>query len=281
MLIKENIAPFKYANRIVLDGVTYERLLISADDLYEVISNLLLNTENLYYFCTQKSSCNTLRDTKKFVKQLTKKGILHENLESILIGMKWDKNSININSTTFSGDLGEYLMNILIEKMDISKTLISKVSLKTSPSMPSFGNDNIFFDVKTKTLYFGEAKFYDNTAKALLEAFSSINMHMKNSVELSYITTHTKTFIAENGRTLNKIRKELEILPISQINVSSITFVISQDCYESDNYLKLLNTMMKNGSISNEYVEESIMVFLPIISKNDFLNYFEKKVKML
>ena len=159
-------------------------------------------------------------------------------------------------------------MNIVIEEFDISKTLISKVSLKTSPSMPSYGNDNIFFDYENKILYFGEAKFYTDTINALTEAFNSISLHSKNLQELSYIKNHTNTFIAENGKTLKKLERRLEKINSSQIKCTSITFIMSDDNFEED-------------ADKNKYINNAIIVFLPIISKNNFLKYFENKVKTL
>ena len=281
-LIKKDFSTSKNnISRIILDGFSFNQLKINADDLYKIISNMLLNSENMFFYCTQRASCRTYKDTRKYVKKLIKEGIFQNELESILKTLKWDKDSIDINSTIFSGDLCEYLMNIVIEEFDISKTLISKVSLKTSPSMPSYGNDNIFFDYENKILYFGEAKFYTDTINALTEAFNSISLHSKNLQELSYIKNHTNTFIAENGKTLKKLERRLEKINSSQIKCTSITFIMSDDNFEEDEYLNALAKFAKENADKNKYINSAIIVFLPIISKNNFLKYFENKVKAL
>lgn len=280
-LIKKDFLFHNDISRIILDGFTFSQLKIDATELYEIISNLLLNKENLFYYCTQRASCRTLKETKKYVKRLIKDNILRAEIETILKNLKWDKYSIDINSTKFSGDLGEYLMNIIIETFDISATLISKVSLKTSPSMPSFGNDNIFYDYNSNILYFGEAKFYTDTKKALKESFDSINNHLKNLIEISFIKNHTSTFIAENDRTLKKIEKRLEIVDAAKISCTSITFIMSDDHYEEVDYQKDLLDFASANAEKNTYINESIIVFLPIISKNEFLKYFENKVLAL
>lgn len=154
-LIKADFSIYNEISRILLDNYTFTQLKVNADSLYEIISEMLLDNENLFFYCTQRSSCRTFKDTRLYVKELMKKNILKTELNAILMNLKWDKDSIDINSTKFCGDLGEYLMSIIIEKFDISNTLISKVSLKTSPSMPAFGNDNVFYDYQTNTLYYG------------------------------------------------------------------------------------------------------------------------------
>lgn len=280
-LVKKEFLLHNDISRVILDGRTFSQLKIDATELYEIISNLLLNNENLFYYCTQRTSCRTLKETKKYVKRLIKDNILRAEIETILKNLKWDKDSIDINSTKFSGDLGEYLMNIIIETFDISETLISKVSLKTSPSMPAFGNDNIFYDYKSNILYFGEAKFYNNTKRALNDAFDSINSHLENLTEISFIKNHTSTIIAENGRTLKKIEKKLETMDSSKISCTSITFIMSDDNYEEQDYLNDLKAFASTNAEKNSYIKESIIVFLPIISKNEFLKYFECKVNAL
>lgn len=280
-LVKKDFSLYTDVSRIVLNGFTFKQLKIDATNLYGVISNLLLNDENLFYYCTQRTSCRTLKETKKYVKQLIRSNILEAEIKTILKNLKWDKESIQIKSNKFSGDLGEYLMNIIIETFDISKTLISKVSLKTSPSMPAFGNDNIYFNYENNILYFGEAKFYNNTNDALESAFNSINSHFDNSKEISFIKNHTSTFIAEDGRVLKKIEKKLETIDISKIHCKSITFIMSDDNYEESDYINDLKKFASVDNNKNKYIEESIIIFLPIISKNDFLTYFEEKVKLL
>ena len=280
-LIKKEFKDNTKISRIVIDNFTFSQLKINASHLYEIISELLINKENLFYYCTQRNSCRTLKGTKKYVNRLIKKGILKEELDTIFINLKWDNKSRNIDATKFSGDLCEYLMNIVIEKFSISKTLISKISLKTSPSMPSFGNDNIFYDYNSNILYFGEAKFYNNTKKALTDSFNSICEHAKNNIEISYIRNHSSTFIAEDGRSLKRIVKRLETVDISKIKIDSITFVMADDKYEEDEFINDLTDLSKESDNKYRYVNESLIVFLPIISKKDFLNYFERKLKVL
>ena len=67
-LIKKDFQLYNDISRIVLEDLTFSQLKIDAAELYEIISNLLLNNEKLFYYCTQRTSCRTLKETKKYVK---------------------------------------------------------------------------------------------------------------------------------------------------------------------------------------------------------------------
>lgn len=72
-LIKTDFSIYNETSRILLDGYTFTQLKVNADSLYEIISEMLLDNENLFFYCTQRSSCRTLKDTRLYVKELMKK----------------------------------------------------------------------------------------------------------------------------------------------------------------------------------------------------------------
>ena len=164
-------------------------------------------------------------------------------------------------------------MNILIDKFIDAKTIISKISLKTSPRMPIFGNDNVYYDFDNDILYFGESKFYNNFKSALRRAETSIDEH-NNVEEISFVRTHTSSFIAENGHKRDKLVEKFENIYSSNINIKSIIFIINDDIYCKKDYeadmISYFNSIEKINEISNEI----IFVFLPILSKEEFLKYF-------
>lgn len=175
----EDLVKSTSLKKVHLKNHTFTTLKISPNILYEHISSMLLDKENLFYYCTQKKSTDSLINTKKYIKKLIKDKIIKIEVDKILTSMGWTDSEIDITNTVFQGDLAEYLMNIIIEKMQIASTLISKVSLKTSPKMPAYGNDNIYYDYNQNILYYGESKFYSSTENAILSAFKSIELHKK------------------------------------------------------------------------------------------------------
>ena len=56
---------------------------------------------------------------------------------------------------------------------------------------------------------------------------------------------------------------------------------MSDDNFEEDEYLDSLTKFAKENTDKNKYINSAIIVFLPIITKNNFLKYFENKVKTL
>lgn len=264
--------------KIKLITYSWEQLLGDKSILYAAICDLLLSDENLFYYASQKESTKTLLETRKYIKELIEKNIIDMRIDDIFSDIGWNKDEINIENTHFQGDLAEYLMCILLDKFTKVDTLISKVSLKTSPSMPSYGNDNIFYDYEQEILYYGESKFYNNTSTAINRAIQSLKKHA-NAEEFSFIRSHDSMFIAENGEKRKRIIEELEEKNIEDITIKSIFFIANDDIYlKSDYEQKLLNSFSTIEEL-NIKSAELIMVFLPILSKNDFLDYFKGRLK--
>lgn len=264
--------------KLRLNNCHWNILIANKTILFEAICDLLLDKTNMLFYATQKRSTKTLVETKKFVKKLEKNHFI-DDINAVLVSLGWNDDKLNINSTIFQGDLGEYLSTILIDKLKISNTLISKVSLKTSPNMPSFGNDNLFFDRKKKVLYFGEAKFYGKLSDGLTRAVKSLSEHSKGISEISYITTHTSTFIAQNKRELRKTEQIFENLSINDVKIGSISFIIMNDKYKKLDIEKLFIKYENEGKIPKHLVENSYIVILPILSKNEFLKYFKEQIR--
>ena len=259
-------------SKIKLDSIPWNAIIADKSLLYSAIADLLLNEENMLYYATNKESSKTLDDTRKYIKRLIESGNLTTNLDDVLKCIGWNS-LIDINNLTFQGDLAEYLMNILIDKFIDAKTIISKISLKTSPRMPIFGNDNVYYDFDNDILYFGESKFYNNFKSALRRAETSVDEH-NNVEEISFVRTHTSSFIAENGQKRDKLVEKFENIYSSNINIKSIIFIINDDIYCKKDYeadmISYFNSIEKINEISNEI----IFVFLPILSKEEFLKYF-------
>lgn len=268
----------KNLKKIRICSCEWNEIIDNPEMIYKAIVDLLLDEVNLFYFASQKESTKTLTDTKEYIKKLLEKGILNNNLQDILKNIGWDKENIKINNTIFQGDLSEYLMCIIIDELTEYKTLISKVSLKTSPNMPAYGNDNIFFDYDNDTLYYGESKFYQDTLSGINAALKSLEEHLTGT-EISFIRSHTNTFIAHNGEQRQKLVETMETKFVDDISVKKLCFITSDDMYEKANYEELLLKKFGSEEAICSNCNEIIMIFLPIISKKGLLEYFEKRLE--
>lgn len=264
--------------KIRLTAYKWEELIGNKEILYKALCDLLLSEENLFYYASQKESTKTLVDTRKYIKKLIDKDIIDSTIEDVLSGIGWKKEQININSTHFQGDLAEYLMCILLDKITNVDTIISKVSLKTSPRMPSYGNDNIYYDYEKEILYYGESKFYDNVSSAIKRAKESLEQHA-NAEEFSFIRSHDNVIIAEDGTKRIKIIEELEEKSIEEITIKSIFFIANDDIYLKADYESKVIERFESIEDLNIKSAELIMVFLPILSKGEFLNYFKGRLE--
>ena len=260
-------------NVLEWDEIINDRLL-----LYNAIINKLLDKTNLFYYATQNESTKTLYETKEYINKIINNNLLEERVDQIFNNIGWGKLDDNIiNNTVFQGDIAEYLMCILLDKITNIKTIIAKVSLKTSPQMPSYGNDNIFYDYEKKTLYLGESKFYSDTKIALKNALNSIKNHSKVN-EFNYIAQHTNHIIAENGDKRTEIIEKLENVSLNAISISYIAFIVNDDIYEKQDYERKINEFLSKNQIISDYKNCILLVFLPVLSKNEFLQEFLKRV---
>lgn len=279
-LERTNLLGEKNLIKIRKSGCDWNFLVLNKNILFSIISSLLLDKENLLYYAASISSAKTLTDVRKYVKKLNKLGLLNENLKSIFSNLGWlDPSHAKIGNSVFEGDICEYLMNILIDKLGISNTLISKISFKTSPHMSAYGNDNIFFDYSTNSLFFGEAKFDADLYKGIYNAFSSLEEHKKNIIEIRFVRTHTSEFISPTGKKLKRITEKFETKKISDININSISFCMFQSCYKKSDIEKVLQIFIDNEKISNEFLGSNYIILFPILNKKEFLAYFIKEIE--
>ena len=277
MLTTINLIECEQIKKIKLKSVSWSDLFENKTILYKYIADLLLDPENLLYYATQKESSKTLVETRKYIKRLIENNTINIRINDVMETIGWNK-ELDINNTIFQGDLAEYLMNILLDKVTNIETLISKISLKTSNSMPVYGNDNVYFDYGNDILYFGESKFYNDTNQALKRAVESLKEH-SNITEISFVKNQTSSFIAENNIKREKVVEKFDELLIDDVIIKSIVFVISDDMYKKEDYEKTIINFFNSADLAIEKTAEIMMVFLPILSKNEFLSYFIERIK--
>lgn len=262
--------------KIRINELSWEELFENKIFLYEKIADLLLDEENLLYYASLRESSKTLVDTKKYIKKLIENKTLQLNINEILNTIGWNE-SADVNNTVFQGDIAEYLMSIFIDKFTLPETLISKISLKTNSGMPIYGNDNYYYDYDNEILYFGESKFYKNTKNALRNALNSIQEH-NNVDEIMFVKNHSSTFLADNNEKREKIVEVFDEISIENVKKKSIIFIMSDDIYTKEDYERLLIDYF-NGldNVKTETID-LILVFFPILSKEEFLNYFYRRI---
>lgn len=262
--------------KVRLNQINWDDLFNDKSILFNAISDLILDEKNLLYYATQKESTKTVADTKKYVDSLIKNNNLIYAIGDVFNALGWN-DEINIENTRFQGDLAEYLMSILLDKFTNVETLISKISFKTSSKMSVYGNDNVYFDYENDILYFGESKFYQEASKGFDEALKSIKKH-STIEEISFVREHTSSFIAENGEKRIKVVEKYENAYIDNLNIRSIIFIMNQDIYKKESYEEMLIDYFKDMELLQQKTEEIILVFLPILSKKEFLEFFVRRV---
>lgn len=276
-LDKINLFDKENSMKIRIKQITWEELVTDKSILFNIICDLLLDQNNLLYYATQKESSKTISETKKYVNKMIENNNITFVIDDIFNALGWN-NEINISNTTFQGDLAEYLMCILLDKFTNIETLISKISFKTSSKMSVYGNDNIYFDYENDILYYGESKFYKNASEGLEAAVESIKKH-STIEEISFVRNHTASFIAETEEKRIKMVEKYETVHADSITIRSIIFIVNEDIYAKHDYEKMLVDYFGNSEEFIKKTEEIILVFLPVLSKQEFLEFFVRRVK--
>lgn len=264
--------------KIKIKSCSWEEILKSKETLYDLIIDLMLDKLNLFYYATQKDSTKTMEASKLYIEELIEKELINQNVEDIFRTIGWSNGNLDINNTRFQGDFAEYLMNILIDKYFNPSTLISKVSVKTSPRVSSFGNDNIYYDYEQEKLYFGESKFYSDTKEAVKMAIDSLEKH-NDIEEISYVRNHSSSYIAENEEERIKIVEKMETSNSDDISINSVFFIMNDDIYKKDEYEELLISKFIVKGNNTEIPENILMIFFPILSKSELLVRFKERVE--
>ena len=134
-----------------------------------------------------------------------------------------------------------------------------------------------YYDYENDILYFGESKFYKNVEDGLKAAMDSIKKH-SNVEEISFVRNHTTSFIAENDEKRFKVIEKFETAYTEDISIKSIIFIINEDIYNKTNYEEVIIKYFGNIEMLESQTAEIILVFLPILSKEEFLEYFVRSV---
>jgi hypothetical protein len=251
-------------NKIKLKFFSWDELLLSNDILFEEISNIIFTNKNvLKVASTYKPSISyTSKHLKqKYVDALKSIGFISEN-------------GINIELNTLHGDIGEFLMHIMLGRFlceqSSEKYIYPKLVFKTSPKMAVYGNDGTIYLKDRKEIYYLEAKFYSDINQAINKAVSSLKQHN----EISQENLSHKIEMFRNIET-DKLGEIIEIGEETSENL--VIFVI---CDSHTNYKDILNVIRKNRNLNKLKDNFNIVLFvLPMLSKKDFLEYFKNKSK--
>lgn len=246
-------------NKIKLKYFKWDELITNKEILFEEICNKIFDIDNVLKVASTYKPSVKLTDNqrkKKYFDALKSIGFI-------------SKEGININHTTLHGDIGEFLMHIMLVKhfsVDSNeKYIYPKLVLKSSPKMPVYGNDGTIYIKDKNEIYFLEAKFYEEFEDAINSAVKSLTAHNEVSTE-SY--SH-RVDLFRNIKT-----DELyEIIEIDEdVSENLIMFLI---CENYMNYDDILNAARLNQKLTDLKSNFRVLLFvLPILNKIEYLNYF-------
>lgn len=148
-------------NKIKLKFFSWDELLLSNDILFEEISTIIFTNENVLKVASTykpRISYTSKQLKQKYVDALKSIGFISED-------------GINIGLNTLHGDIGEFLMHIMLGRFlceqSSEKYIYPKLVFKSSPKMAVYGNDGTIYLKDKKEIYYLEAKFYSDINQAI------------------------------------------------------------------------------------------------------------------
>ncbi|PSU67400.1 HamA C-terminal domain-containing protein, partial [Photobacterium phosphoreum] len=145
---------------------------VSLTELFECIKNGIL--QNFVFSCSEIEK---------------KLGLKSDAAMDIL----FEKALRKISKHTAKGELGELILFTLLDVYLSAPKLLSKVSMKTVPTMPVFGADAVHGQMVNGEfrVYLGESKLYKNFTSAATNAASSIeSAKSKFDIEFDLLDSH-------------------------------------------------------------------------------------------
>lgn len=141
-----------------------------------------------------------------------------------------------------SGEAGEMLLFFLLEAVLGAPQMVSKIALKTSPEVETYGSDGVHMKWnsvdKLMDIYFGEAKLHQSLASGTRSAVESIEKFHQNSMEEFEMRLVTRHYKHADDATKDHILKYVNR------GTSSETARVNHACllgYDWDAYDKLKN----------------------------------------
>ena len=253
-------------NKIKMKFFTWEELLDCKEILFNEINEKIFNKENVLKIASTYSPELKYTDDlkqKKYSDALKSIGFI-------------TKEGVDTSSTTLHGDIGEFLMHIMLgqflSEQSNEKYIYPKLVFKTSPKMPVYGNDGTIYLKDKKEIYYLEAKFYSDLNQAINKAVDSLSKH--NEVTQEELSHKIELFRNIKTDMLNEV---IEI--DDNVSENLVLFLI---CDNHTEYNDILNVVKENTKLNDLKVNFNIVLFvLPILNKNDYLKLFNTKSKSI
>nr|WP_306457646.1 Hachiman antiphage defense system protein HamA [Arcobacter porcinus] len=214
-------------NKIRMKFFSWEELVHDNELLFNEINNKIFNTDSVLKVASTYTPQIKYTDKQKKQKYF-------DALKSI--GFISNK-GVDISHNTLHGDIGEFLMHIMLSKFlsdkSVKKYIYPKLVFKTSPKMPVYGNDGTIYIEDTKEIFYLEAKFYSDLESAVNEAVKSLKTH--NEVCKEDITHRIELFRNIKTDELN------EIIEIDEnVTENLVLFLICDDYTDYEDILDVI-----------------------------------------
>lgn len=248
-------------NKIRMKFYTWDELLESKNILFDQINGLIFNRDNVLKVASTyvpKINYTNKHKNKKYFDALKSIGFISDEL--------------NTSHTTLHGDIGEFVMHIMLSQFlrdeSLERYIYPKLVLKTSPKMAVYGNDGTIYLKDKKEIFYLEAKFYSDLKSAIDKAVDSLQDH--NEVDQEHLSHRIEMF--RNIKT-DELSEIIEIDENVKENLAM--FLICDNLTNYDEIIEVVKSNTKLNTIKSKF--NIILFVLPILSKKEYLDFFALK----
>lgn len=253
----------EFSRKIKLKYFSWNELLLNNKILHKKLIEILFDRENVFNIAsTYNVSSFSLAEKER---------ILEKKYMNILKNIGFvSEEEIDIDNTVLHGDIGEFLMNIMITRFlnpyNEERFIFPKLAFKTSPNSAVHGYDGTLYNKSRKEVYYTESKFYSTLSDALSKAVDSMNLH--NKTDYAFIESHMNSF-----RNIANSKTD-EIIEISDdVQEKLIIFLMCEDKYSIEDVNETICGSKKLKKLQE--FNEIVIFVLPILNKQNFLSLFK------
>ena len=296
--LKKITCDFPFKNKRIQSDFYYWDFKDGRYDNTPLIKYLSLR---LIYFClSQKEINEAFQNAHTQEEQTDAMYELEQKAKNLFIQV----HKLKLTQAQKAGEPAEFLLFMFLEIFMKAPQVVAKMSLKTNSQIPVYGADGIHIGYKDNiiSLYFGEAKLYEDCSSAIAEAIKSISQIAKNPDKIDFEVTLVNRYIE-----IDDLEAKSEILnylnPYSQKS-KQMRMVFS--CFigfdfskykkiknlppeevksyfekEYNEYATYICKMIQKGLQENDITDFNVQFFLlPFPSVKEFRKAFYEKIGM-
>lgn len=239
-----------------------------------------------------------LREAAKSVIKIKRIDEIKRYLDEKTPYQNWDDKILQIYNS--KGIFSELILHFLLRELKNTISLVSKIYFKDSFSHEAHGFDAVHVSVDDNKLWLGETKFYKSGKKGIKALIDDLNIHFKHDylkdqfIIISRALIHNNEIREEwiqklNNATHLEDKFNMVMIPLLCIYednvatefITAINAGTDSDTIYLEHVAELNAYFEKNNTFTNRNRVQTILILLPVASKNKIVSGILSKIYSL